>query len=82
MKHMLMIVCAGALLLGSAAAVAEENEQFQDVTEFNFHDEIVEGDTIGPNGSLLQGSPQRALRSLIKVRCHFVSQLLLSVEDI
>ena len=51
-----------------------------DITSYGFDDEIVAGDTLNPNGEVLQVRRAWDRESLIRVRTSFVDSLSKSVE--
>ena len=70
------IICATLI---SSALLAQTNE---DVTEYRFDDDIVEGDLLQPDGIMDMVRRPGVNRSLVKVRGHFVPEMLKSVENI
>jgi hypothetical protein len=60
--------------------VARADEEIKDTTEYIFTDENVMGELVGIEGVSIQVRPRGADRSLIKVRVHFVNEILKSVE--
>ena len=79
MKKITTIVAILCTLLLSSVVLAQEGE---DVTEYEFEDKLVEGDLIRPDGVVLTGRTRDNSRSLVKVRRHFVPEMLKSVERI
>ena len=82
-----LLVCA-ALTFGSLAssATAHATEPSRrppsvPVTEFRFDDELVPGDYASPEGEVLEARLRAPRQSLIRVRPHFVPEMLKSVED-
>jgi len=76
-----------AVLFGAMAAAAGPEAQAQewsgqDVTEYRFLDEGVFGEVIGPGGVGITVRRPGSQRSLIRVRAHFVPEMLKSVEHI
>ena len=57
-------------------------QEYADSTEYSFDDDVVEGDLVRPDGEMTVVRKQGKQRSLIKVRQHFVPEMLKSVEDI
>ena len=81
MKKTLAMICAGAILTFGLAAVADD-EPIRDVTEYRFEDEAVVGGLVGvERGGVVVRKPGKT-RSLIRVRTHFVPEMLKEVEDI
>ena len=77
-----IFVLAALLFVFSQTAHSQSSLEGQDITEWKFHDEIVEGVTVGPDGTGIRVRPTGKSRSLIKVRGHFVREMIKSVEDI
>ncbi|MCB9662246.1 MAG: hypothetical protein R3B40_20565 [Polyangiales bacterium] len=85
MKEIAKLVVLGAALLlvdlsfGSSNASAQEPE----TTEFNFEDgDLVTGDLVRPNGELLNVRRRGRRSTLIRIREHFIPEMLKSVEDL
>jgi len=79
-----------AWLLGSMAGVAAP-ALAQDApaaaeggaaTTYDFDDDLVQGDLVRPDGENLMVRRRGARESLIKIREHFVPELLKSVENL
>lgn len=51
-------------------------------TVYAFDDDLVHGDTLGPDVEVLQSRRRGTRGSLIRAREHFVDRLLASVEDL
>jgi hypothetical protein len=72
----------GALMLLASGAFAQGNSQYAEKTEYTFDDDVVTGDLVRPDGELTVVRKKGKQRSLIKVRQHFIPEMLKSVEDI
>jgi len=73
----------GALLAASSlaiapAAMAQEGE----TTTYDFEDDLVQGDLVRPDGELLNVRRRGRRASLIRVREHFIPEMLKSVENL
>jgi len=79
MKRFVFIVTILAFVLAGTAIFAQDAA---DTTEYSFDDDVVEGDLVRPDGEMTVVRKQGKQRSLIKVRQHFVPEMLKSVEDI
>ena len=80
MKTFVTIACAVLFALPSLGALAQE--QVQDVTEYKFEDEHLVGDLVGANElGIVVRKPGKS-KSLIRIRKHFVPEMLKQVEDI
>ncbi len=79
----LMVV---ALLVGftgmTSSAFAQEAEAGGGSTTYDFDDDLVQGDLVRPDGENLMVRRRGARESLIKIREHFVPELLKSVENL
>jgi len=53
-----------------------------DSTSYDFEDDLVQGDLVRPDGENLMVRRRGARESLIKIREHFISELLKSVENL
>jgi hypothetical protein len=73
----LCVVLFVAILGTTAAAIAQE-----DTTTYDFEDDLVKGDLVRPDGENLLVRRRGARESLIKIREHFIPELLKSVEDL
>jgi hypothetical protein len=86
MKKLLGIaVCAlGLPLLAGVTGVAavQAQEGGGESTSYNFDDDLVQGDLVRPDGENLMVRRRGARESLIKIREHFVPELLKSVENL
>lgn len=74
-----------ALLAGpvSAATVsAQDDAAGGDTTTYDFDDDLVTGDLVRPDGELLNVRRRGNRASLIRVREHFIPEMLKSVEDL
>jgi hypothetical protein len=81
MKVVVVAVAVGvAVLIGSPAAMAEELAG--NTTEYNFDDDVVQGDLVRPDGEMALARRRGRQSSLIRVRQHFIPEMLKSVEDL
>ncbi len=87
MREIAKIVVIGAALLlidltlDSSHAAAQEAAA--ETTEFNFEDgDLVTGDLVRPNGELLNVRRRGRRSTLIRIREHFIPEMLKSVEDL
>jgi hypothetical protein len=53
-----------------------------DATSYDFEDDLVQGDLVRPDGENLMVRRRGARESLIRVREHFINELLKSVENL
>ncbi len=94
MKTMAMMLVAGAMVLmgstasaqqaraGGTGAPAPQGEGAGRTQEFNFTDELVQGQLVRPDGETTRVRRRNAGISLIRIREHFVPEMLKSVENI
>ena len=68
------------LLIGALASpvLAQEDNQ----TSYDFEDDLVQGDLVRPDGENLMVRRKGARMSLIRIREHFIPELLKSVENL
>ena len=86
----LLTWCAVAWLTLAASALAQDAEApapaggggGSDATSYDFEDDLVQGDLVRPDGENLMVRRRGARESLIKIREHFISELLKSVENL
>ncbi len=85
-KFVAMAVVGAAMALsGSAMAQAAAGAQqagAQRTQEFNFTDELVQGQLVRPDGETSRVRRRSAGISLIRIREHFVPEMLKSVENL
>ena len=86
MKELLSLVFVGALALSLAAPAAAQDAPAPsgggDATTYDFEDDLVQGDLVRPDGENLMVRRRGARESLIKIREHFINELLKSVENL
>ena len=66
----------------AASASAQEEGGGGAATTYDFEDDLVQGDLVRPDGENLMVRRRGARESLIKIREHFVPELLKSVENL
>ena len=74
-----------AMLGGVVMPVAAQEEGGGgggDATTYDFEDDLVQGDLVRPDGENLMVRRRGARESLIKIREHFINELLKSVENL
>ncbi|MBX7191532.1 MAG: hypothetical protein K1X94_05725 [Sandaracinaceae bacterium] len=76
------LVVVGLIAFGTASfaqiALAQEGE----TTTYDFEDDLVQGDLVRPDGELLNVRRRGRRASLIRVREHFIPEMLKSVENL
>jgi hypothetical protein len=86
-KLLAIITVAGLLMTGTALAQEEGAAPAPaggggEATTYDFEDDLVQGDLVRPDGENLMVRRKGARESLIRVREHFISELLKSVENL
>lgn len=66
----------------ASASAQEEGGGGGNATTYDFEDDLVQGDLVRPDGENLMVRRRGARESLIKIREHFVPELLKSVENL
>jgi hypothetical protein len=88
MRKLIMLAICGLsvpCLSGFAIAAAQEaggGGGGGSATTYDFEDDLVQGDLVRPDGENLMVRRRGARESLIKIREHFVPELLKSVENL
>ena len=84
MKDLITLVFAGVLALSLTAPVAAQDAPAGggDATTYDFEDDLVQGDLVRPDGENLMVRRRGARESLIRIREHFINELLKSVENL
>jgi len=82
MRNLIAVVVMGLLAIGGANAFAQDDSATEDVTEYFMDTTGVEGEIVTPNGTDILVGPRHKSKSLIKVRRHFVVEMIKAVEDI
>jgi hypothetical protein len=84
----LIVIALVTGLSGMASSVfAQEAEAGAEAagggsTSYDFEDDLVQGDLVRPDGENLMVRRRGARESLIKIREHFIPELLKSVENL
>ena len=73
-----LVICAISVAMVSPAAAQEGDN----TTSYDFEDDLVQGDLVRPDGENLMVRRRGARESLIKIREHFIPELLKSVENL
>ena len=79
MKKMFAVLVFGLVAVASSSVFAQEAA---DSTSYNFEDDLVQGDLVRPDGENLIVRKKGAHQSLIRIREHFIPEMLKSVEDL
>ena len=75
MKRVFVIVVSVIFVLMAAPVFAQE---YAEKTEYSFEDDVVTGDLVRPDGELTVVRKRGKERSLIRVRQHFIPEMLKS----
>lgn len=76
MNKLLLGLTFGLVLGATSLASAQES------TTYDFEDDLVTGDLVRPDGEMLQVRRRGRRASLIRVREHFIPEMLKSVENL
>jgi hypothetical protein len=76
-KIFALIVIAVLGLVAAPVAAQDDN-----ATSYDFEDDLVQGDLVRPDGENLMVRRRGARESLIRIREHFIPELLKSVENL
>jgi hypothetical protein len=71
-----------ALVLGVGFFASSAEAQDGEATTYDFEDDLVQGDLVRPDGELLNVRRRGRRASLIRVREHFIPEMLKSVENL
>jgi glutamine cyclotransferase len=82
-----LVLLAVSISFGAITATSFTPAHAQDVTykketKYDFDDDMVEGDLVRPEGEMIGSAGKAKHSSLIKVRQHFIPEMLKSAEDI
>lgn len=88
-KVILVLGILGVMLMVSITAMAQDQPAAApagggggQTTTYNFDDDIVQGDLVRPDGEMALARRRGRQSSLIRVREHFVPEMLKSVENL
>lgn len=81
MKKPLLLALALAVPFAPALASAQDRGDDQ-VTRFEFEDDLVRGDLVRPDGEVFHARRRRPRETLIRARESFVAELYKSVENL
>ena len=85
MRNLLMsltVAFALTVAFGASGFVAQASAQDGEATTYDFEDDLVQGDLVRPDGELLNVRRRGRRASLIRVREHFIPEMLKSVENL
>lgn len=75
-------ILIGATFVLAVGLANAQGVQYAEKTEYTFDDDVVTGDLVRPDGELTVVRKKGKERSLIRVRQHFIPEMLKSVEDL
>ena len=76
------IICIATMLVFVSMAWTVSAQEYADTTEYSFEDDVVTGDLVRPDGEMTVVRKRGKERSLIRVRQHFIPEMLKSVENL
>ncbi|MAT26480.1 MAG: hypothetical protein CMN29_16225 [Sandaracinus sp.] len=82
LRGMMFAVLLGLGVAAPAAAQDPAAAGGGDATTYDFEDDLVSGDLVRPDGELLSVRRRGQRASLIRIREHFIPEMLKSVEDL
>ena len=88
MKKWIVLAIVGALTLVAIPALAQDapagggGTGGGNTTTYDFDDDLVTGDLVRPDGELLNVRRRGSRSSLIRIREHFIPEMLKSVENL
>ncbi len=84
MKHVLVGLLAGMMVLAAARVEAQElpRERTGNVTVFDFEEDVVTVSALKPDVDFVGLVQQEQWASLIRLRPHFVDEIVRSAEDL
>ena len=82
MKKLIVIGILGLSFLLVAPMASAQDEGGDAATTYDFEDDLVTGDLVRPDGELLNVRRRGRRASLIRVREHFIPEMLKSVENL
>ena len=78
MRKLFALLVVMVWVFSAAVALAQDDN----ATTYDFEDDLVQGDLVRPDGENLMVRRRGARESLIKIREHFIPELLKSVENL
>ena len=78
-KRFVSFSIIGMFLFSANVVFAQD---YAEKTEYSFDDDVVTGDLVRPDGELTVVRKRGKERSLIRVRQHFIPEMLKSVENL
>ena len=82
MTTKLSMILAAVFVLSAVTPALAQDVTYKKETKYDFDDDNVEGDIVKPDGEMINSTGKAKHSSLIKVRQHFIPEMLKSAEDI
>ena len=82
MKRSIVAIAAVLVFSSSSIALAQQAAGYKSTTKYDFDDDVVEGDLVRPDGEMINTRKKAKHSSLIKIREHFINEMIKSAEDI
>ncbi|RLB53229.1 MAG: hypothetical protein DRJ42_12495 [Deltaproteobacteria bacterium] len=79
MRKVLFAFVLGTAVLFVTPVLAQDSGES---TTYDFEDDLVTGDLVRPDGEMLNVRRRGSRASLIRIREHFIPEMLKSVEDL
>lgn len=82
MKKLLAVILFGLSFVATPAMAQDAAGGDAGTTTYDFEDDLVTGDLVRPDGELLNVRRRGSRSSLIRIREHFIPEMLKSVENL
>lgn len=82
MKKLFAAVLFGVLFVTGPVMAQDAAGGGGDTTTYDFEDDLVTGDLVRPDGEMLNVRRRGSRSSLIRIREHFIPEMLKSVENL
>ena len=82
MKKLFAAVLFGMLFVTAPVLAQDAAGGGGDTTTYDFEDDLVTGDLVRPDGEMLNVRRRGSRSSLIRIREHFIPEMLKSVENL
>jgi hypothetical protein len=82
MRTIRLLVATAFLLAAASPALAQKPDAKAKVKVYDFSGDTIEGDLIKPEGSTVDARDFAKHSSLIRIRKHFIEEILKSAEDL
>lgn len=82
MRIIRLFVATAFVLAAASPALAQKTDPKAKVKVYDFSGDTIEGDLIKPEGSTVDARDFAKHSSLIRIRKHFIEEILKSAEDL